>query len=141
MAMTSTRLPMSVSSREGMRWTPVRIAGQVLDGAGSPIGDALVEIWQADASGSYPDEAAFADPEAFQGFGRSGTGSRQDACFAFDTIKPGGHDGEAPHLNVIVTMRGLAAARLHADLFRRTRRRERGRSGAGSGAGPSSGER
>jgi protocatechuate 3,4-dioxygenase, alpha subunit len=93
--------------REGMNETPIRIVGQIFDGAGAPVSDALVEVWQADASGAYPDTSAFADPTAFHGFGRSGTGSRKDGRFAFATIKPGGHDGEAPHLNVILTMRGL----------------------------------
>ncbi len=94
-------------SREGINGTPIRIVGQIFDGAGALVSDALVEVWQADASGAYPDTSAFADPTAFHGFGRSGTGSTKDARFAFDTIKPGTHNGEAPHLNLILTMRGL----------------------------------
>lgn len=97
--------------REGMIGDPIRVSGQVLDGEDSPISDALVEIWQADAHGVYADAQAFADPAAFHGFGRSGTGSNPNHSFAFETIKPGGHDGEAPHLNAIITMRGLL---LHA---------------------------
>jgi protocatechuate 3,4-dioxygenase alpha subunit len=97
--------------REGMAGEPVRISGQVFDGDAIPIVDALVEVWQADASGTYAGEKAFADPAAFHGFGRSGTGSNEEYRFQFETIKPGGHDGEAPHLNVIVSMRGLL---LHA---------------------------
>src|SRR5206468_274908 len=31
----------------------VRIAGRVLDGAGDPVADALVELWQANAAGRY----------------------------------------------------------------------------------------
>ena len=31
----------------------IRIEGRVLDGAGAPVPDALVEIWQADAAGRY----------------------------------------------------------------------------------------
>jgi protocatechuate 3,4-dioxygenase, alpha subunit len=81
--------------------------GRDFDGAGALIEDALIEVWQADAEGSYPDETAFADRGAFHGFGRCGTGADATRRFVFDTIKPGGHDGEAPHLNVIVTMRGL----------------------------------
>ncbi|HUG60529.1 MAG TPA: protocatechuate 3,4-dioxygenase subunit alpha [Methylomirabilota bacterium] len=89
----------------------IRLSGQVFDGAGAVIDDAMIEIWQADAMGVYPSEEAFADPAAFHGFGRCGTGADQSLSFVFDTVKPGGHDGQAPHLNVIVFSRGLL---LHA---------------------------
>jgi protocatechuate 3,4-dioxygenase alpha subunit len=37
-----------------------------------------------------------------------GTGTRDDRCFVFRTIKPGASaDGHAPHLDVILTLRGL----------------------------------
>ena len=46
------------------------------------------------------------------GFGRHGTGTDPDNRFIFDTIKPGPiGDGQAPHLNLIVFMRGMP---LHA---------------------------
>jgi protocatechuate 3,4-dioxygenase alpha subunit len=94
------------SDTEGER---VRIEGRVLDGAGKPIDDALVEIWQADAQGRY---AHPADPRgsnaAFKGFGRMGTGTDPENRFIFDTIKPGSVDGkQAPHISVILTMRGM----------------------------------
>lgn len=89
----------------------IRLVGRVVDGAGEPIPDALVEIWQADASGRYPSPEAFADRNAFHGFGRCGTGADPEMRFTFDTIKPGRHGEEAPHLNVILTMRGML---LHA---------------------------
>jgi len=87
----------------------IRIIGRVLDGAGEPISDALVEIWQADAEGRY---AHPADPrgakQKFRGFGRFGTGTDPQSRFIFHTVKPGRVDGEqAPHINVIVFMRGL----------------------------------
>jgi protocatechuate 3,4-dioxygenase, alpha subunit len=95
---------------EGQR---VRIEGQVFDGMGQPISDALIEIWQADAQGRY---AHPADPRGsnsnFKGFSRCGTGTDPRNRFWIDTIKPGSaEDGVAPHLNVIVTMRGML---LHA---------------------------
>jgi len=37
----------------------IRIVGRVLDGAGEPIPDAMIEIWQADSEGRY---AHSADP-------------------------------------------------------------------------------
>ncbi len=86
----------------------IRIVGRVFDGADKPIGDAMIEIWQADAQGRY---AHPADPNrpnaAFTGFARTGTGTDPQNRFVFDTIKPGGRDGQAPHVNVIVMMRGL----------------------------------
>ncbi|MDA1309214.1 MAG: protocatechuate 3,4-dioxygenase subunit alpha, partial [Proteobacteria bacterium] len=71
------------------------------------------EIWQADAQGRF---AHPADPRnsntGFTGFGRFGTGTDPKNRFIFDTIKPGAAAGdEAPHLNVIVFMRGMP---LHA---------------------------
>lgn len=87
----------------GARGRHITIEGQVLDGAGQPVPDALLEIWQADADGQY------APGPGFSGFGRSGTddGGR----FAFTTIVPGrvpGPDGpQAPHLLVSVLARGV----------------------------------
>ncbi len=98
---------------EGAR---IRVMGQVLDGEGTPIPDALIEIWQANAHGRYNHPADdrqdnLLDPN-FKGFGRVGTGTRPDSAFVFDTVKPGSVDGrQAPHLNVVVLMRGML---LHA---------------------------
>jgi protocatechuate 3,4-dioxygenase, alpha subunit len=87
----------------------IRIEGQVLDGNGVPVSDALIEIWQADAHGRY---AHPADPRgsnaSFKGFGRAGTGTDPEHRFIFDTVKPGRVDtAQAPHINVIVMMRGV----------------------------------
>jgi protocatechuate 3,4-dioxygenase, alpha subunit len=75
---------------------PIAIEGSVLDGAGDPVPDAMVEIWQADAGGSY--SGAF-------GWGRSGTDD--EGRYSFRTVKPGAVDGQAPHLVVLVFARGL----------------------------------
>ena len=83
----------------------IRILGQVLDGEGTPVSDAMLEVWQADAQGRYPDPSG---EGGFKGFGRAGTGTDPHNRFRFDTIKPGPtEDGQAPHLNVTVFMRGL----------------------------------
>ena len=88
--------------------TPIVLTGRVLDGRGEPIGDALLEIQHADAQGrrpSGPDEVA---ATGFRGFGRMGTGTLPGHRFEFRTIKPGATpDGQAPHVDVIVSMRGL----------------------------------
>ena len=83
------------------------IEGQVLDGAGTPIPDAMIEIWQADPEGRY---AAPRDRgnRGFTGFGRCGTGYADEGRFHFSTYKPGAVDArQAPHISVVVFMRGL----------------------------------
>lgn len=80
----------------------ISIFGQIFDGEGVAINDAMVEIWQANAEGIY-----LKDPDHFMGFGRTGTGAGERLSFEFQTIKPGQVDGQAPHINVIVLMRGL----------------------------------
>ena len=90
----------------------IRITGHVLDGEGTSIPDALLEFWQANAHGRYnhPADARqvnLLDPD-FEGFGRIGTGTSADASFHIDTVKPGAvGEGQAPHINIIVLMRGM----------------------------------
>ncbi len=97
------------SGTEGQR---IRIEGRVLDGHGEPVPDAMIELWQANAHGRYnhpADERTdnLLDPD-FKGFARTGTGVDPECRFLFTTIKPGAvGDGQAPHLNLIVFMRGL----------------------------------
>lgn len=89
------------------------IRGRVLDGDGNPIPDAMIETWQADATGEYaqPDTAQqISSSPGFAGFGRVPTDESGE--FALATIKPGrvpgpGDSLQAPHLVVLVYMRGL----------------------------------
>jgi protocatechuate 3,4-dioxygenase alpha subunit len=90
----------------------IRIAGQVFDGAGAAIPDAMLEIWQADAQGRYanPRDTRALPNAAFKGFGRCGAGAKGE--FSFDTIKPGivpDPDGkpQAPHILLAVFARGM----------------------------------
>ena len=87
----------------------IRIVGRVLDGEGDPVPDAMVEIWQADSEGRYAHPADRRGSNLrFKGFGRCGTGTDPQHRFLFETIKPGPiGDGQAPHVNVILFMRGL----------------------------------
>jgi protocatechuate 3,4-dioxygenase alpha subunit len=88
--------------------TPIVITGRVFDGAGAPIPDAMLEIRHADAQGRYPASRADVAASGFRGFGRMGTGTLDGHRFAFRTIRPGATpDGQAPHVDVIVSMRGL----------------------------------
>ena len=87
----------------------IRIEGQVFDGQGEAVQDAMIEIWQADPQGRYAHPAdARSGNVTFKGFGRCGTGTDAECRFHFDSVKPGSTgDGSAPHINVIVFMRGL----------------------------------
>jgi protocatechuate 3,4-dioxygenase, alpha subunit len=88
------------------------LEGRVFDGDGQAIHDAMIEISHADAQGRYPKNLKDLDATGFRGFGRVGTGTDADKRFVFRTVKPGVESpGEAPHINVIVTMRGML---LHA---------------------------
>jgi protocatechuate 3,4-dioxygenase alpha subunit len=68
----------------------------VLDGAGEPVPDAMVEIWQADEDGRHRPDF---------GWGRSGCD--EDGRYSFMTRKPGAVAGQAPHLTMMVFARGL----------------------------------
>jgi len=87
----------------------IRIEGQVFDGAGEVVSDAMIEIWQADPQGRYAHPADKRGGNVgFTGFGRCGTGTDPESRFVFDTVKPGAvEEGTAPHINVVVFMRGL----------------------------------
>ena len=95
----------------------IQLRVRVLDGAGEAVPDAVIEIYQADAEGRYPDRptqrgrASRAEPTRgiFSGFGRLPTGA--DGSCQFHTIKPGvvrtNGIEQAPHLNVCLLARGL----------------------------------
>ncbi len=91
----------------------ITICGRVIDGSGTPLRDALVEIWQADAEGFYnsPSETrGTADPNFF-GWARC-PGDMNTGEFVFETIKPGRvpfRDGRmmAPHVNFWIVARGI----------------------------------
>jgi protocatechuate 3,4-dioxygenase alpha subunit len=90
----------------------IRIEGQVLDGDGAPINDAMIEIWQADAQGRYahPRDNRALPNATFKGFGRSATDKQ--GVYAFETVKPGpvpGPNGkqQAPHIVVCIFSRGM----------------------------------
>lgn len=88
----------------GLHAAPIELTGLVTDGAGMPVTDALIEIWQADAEGRYDG--------AFHGFGRCATD--QAGRYRFVTLKPGpvpaaggGNAPQAPHVALSIFARGL----------------------------------
>jgi len=90
---------------EGLRWRDggviafaepgkrIVLTGRIFDGAGEPVGDAMVEAWQHSPSGYAPSPAqGAANPH---GFGR------------VETAMPG---GEHPHIDIAIFARGLLKA-------------------------------
>jgi protocatechuate 3,4-dioxygenase alpha subunit len=99
----------------GMRWPDggkiafsekgraIVLTGRIIDGAGDPVGDALVETWQHNAANATPAPASgSANPH---GFGRVET--EKNGTFRFETTMPG---GSAPCLDVAIFARGLLKA-------------------------------
>ena len=86
----------------------IYITGRIFDGKGNIISDALIELWQADADGNYITQYPTIPVSdiTFKGFGRLGTGTNTEHRFTFKTIKPGSVNGQAPHINVMLLMRG-----------------------------------
>ena len=80
----------------------VRLHGRVLDGAGDPVPDAILELWQTDAQGRVVQEAGSLrrDGFTFTGWGRSSTD--REGRYAFSTLQPG-----APFFAIALLARGL----------------------------------
>lgn len=85
------------------------LGGRILDAHGDPVRNALIEIWQVDAKGSYLHshginrESGERDKN-FQGYGRFMTGSTGE--YYFRTIKPVRYPGRTPHIHVKVHVKG-----------------------------------
>ncbi len=82
------------------------LEGSVYDGAGNPVPDAMVELWQSDENGKFPPDTS----KSWMGFARrlsDGNGN-----YSIRTVKPGAvaaSSGElqAPHIFMVVFARGL----------------------------------
>jgi protocatechuate 3,4-dioxygenase, alpha subunit len=92
----------------------IRLEGRVLDGTGSVVNDALLEIWQANAAGKYAHPGDTQDKEidpTFRGFGRTGS-DFDTGVYTFETVKPGttpANNGgtQAPHILMLIFARGI----------------------------------
>jgi protocatechuate 3,4-dioxygenase alpha subunit len=94
----------------------ITLTGQVFDGNGAPIHDALFETWQADPTGAIPAGHDGARPH---GYGRVTTDP--DGRYAIETVLPGSYTGPggeryAPQISVAIFARGLLKA-LHTRVF------------------------
>lgn len=99
------------------RGDAVTVHGYVRDGAGEPVPDALIELWQADEDGglSGAPGSMRRDPVDgghlgrngvdFTGFGRVATDA--DGHWSVRTLLPGARPGHAPYISVCVFARGL----------------------------------
>lgn len=79
------------------------LSGRILDATGSPIRNAIVEIWQVDHHGAYLHSGSNNRDKRdshFQGFGRFLTGRTGE--YLFRTIKPVPYPGRTPHIHVAV---------------------------------------
>jgi protocatechuate 3,4-dioxygenase alpha subunit len=86
----------------------VQLHGRVLDGAGDPVPDALLELWQADADGVIPQQPGSwkRDGFTFTGWGRAATDD--DGYYSFSTVTPGPTvPGTAAYFALTVFARGL----------------------------------
>ncbi|WP_069300576.1 protocatechuate 3,4-dioxygenase subunit alpha [Neptunicoccus sediminis] len=100
----------------------ITIKGVVYDGTGTPLRDAMIEIWQPDAAGLFAsanETRGQADPN-FTGWGRS-PGDMNTGEFTFETVKPGAvpfPDGrmQAPHITVWIVARGINLG-LHTRIY------------------------
>src|SRR5688572_26313327 len=83
------------------------LTGRILDATGSPIRNAIVEIWQCDANGAYLHTRTGNRERRdgnFQGFGRFLTGSTGE--YYFRTIKPVAYPGRTPHIHYKIKFKG-----------------------------------
>ncbi|MGB3414244.1 MAG: protocatechuate 3,4-dioxygenase subunit alpha [Microbacteriaceae bacterium] len=96
------------------------LSGYVTDGAGNPIPDCQLEIWQPNHEGSIPQirGSLHRDQEHFTGFGRTATDD--DGLYRFFTQNPGAvadtTGNSAPFISVIVFARGLLN-KLHTRIY------------------------
>jgi protocatechuate 3,4-dioxygenase alpha subunit len=90
-------------TRFGAEGDRIVLTGTVLDGAGSMVTDAAIEIWQSSPAAS----------DTFPAFGRCRTDA--NGAFRFITLKPGpvaglGNAQQAPHVAISIFARGLLKA-------------------------------
>ncbi|MBP7063831.1 MAG: protocatechuate 3,4-dioxygenase subunit alpha [Ferrovibrio sp.] len=114
----------NVVAPPGVPGERIVIEGQVLDGTGAQVKDALLEIWQADAAGRYSHPHDGGVNPDFRGWGRAGTDFKT-GLYRFETIKPGAiadaggfwkGRAMAPHVTLWIAARGINIG-LHTRLY------------------------
>ena len=73
---------------------------RVIDGAGEPMTDAMIEAWQPGPDGTF-------DPiDGFSNWGRQPTHAETGEA-VFETLMPGAPAGQAPHIFLWIAARGI----------------------------------
>lgn len=86
----------------------IQLHGVVYDGAGNPVPDALIEIWQPNPDGDIVQETGslHRDGYTFTGWGRAAVDA--SGRYSFSTLVPGAAEaGKPPFFAVTVFARGL----------------------------------
>lgn len=92
----------------------ITVTGQVFDGTGTPVRDAMLEVYQADGGGRLPGQ------DGWLGWARTATDS-DTGLWQIETVKPAALPWragrtQAPHLSVLVFARGINI-HLHTRLY------------------------
>ena len=85
----------------------ILIKGQIFDGQGNVIPDAIIELIQYFESENQEINSIIA---------RLGSGTSDDSSFSFTTVKPKAINSQAPFISVIIMMRG-SLHHLHTRLY------------------------
>jgi protocatechuate 3,4-dioxygenase alpha subunit len=85
----------------------IRLHGQVTDGLGQPVPDALLELWQADPTGAVVQQegSLHRDGWTFTGWGRAATDD--NGHYTFTTLRPGAEPDRAPFFAITLFGRGV----------------------------------
>lgn len=94
---------------DGAKGEVIEITGEVIDGTGWALRDAMLESWQPDAAGKFPGQDG-ADPKV-TGFCRFAVDA-ETGKFTLRTVKPGavaarGGAMQAPHISLWIVARGI----------------------------------
>jgi protocatechuate 3,4-dioxygenase beta subunit len=82
---------------DGMQGTLLTVTGQVLTGDGTPVANALLDFWQADAGGAY-------DNSGYTLRGHQYTD--ENGYYTLSTVVPGLYPGRTRHIHVKVQAPG-----------------------------------
>ena len=83
---------------EGMEGTVLLVSGFVVDTDCTPLANAKVDVWQADARGEYDNSGGY----RLRGYVLTDAAGR----YAFRTVVPGEYPGRTEHIHVKITPDG-----------------------------------
>jgi hydroxyquinol 1,2-dioxygenase len=83
----SPAAPFGFDMAEGIPGTPLVLTGRVLDVDGTPLPDVVLDLWQADADGTYESQLPYVDEARLRAKYRT----RADGTYCIRTIAPAGY--------------------------------------------------